>query len=62
MYINLPGLFFTDLNDYYNLKKSDLNINIEKSKKKYQIYIKNYLNLDGKIPGYKKIINIIKKI
>jgi len=30
--------------------------------KKCQNYIKYYLNCDGKIPGYKKIINIIKKI
>ena len=61
MYINLLGLFFIDLDDYYNLKKSDLNINMQKSKKKYQIYLKNYLNSDGKVPGYKKVIKIIKK-
>jgi hypothetical protein len=62
MYINLLGSFYIDLDDYSNLKKNDLDINMKKSKKKYRTYIKNYLNSDGKIPGYKKVVNIIKKI
>jgi hypothetical protein len=61
MYINLLGSFYIDLDDYSNLKRNDLDINMKKSKKKYRAYIKNYLNSDGKIPGYKKVINIIKK-
>ena len=56
--LNLQSL---DINDYHMLKKNKLDL-ILNSSKKNNFYIKNYLNSDGLIPGYKKIIKLLKKI
>ena len=50
-----------DISDYHSLKKNKLNL-ILKSSKQDNYYIKNYLNADGLIPGYKKVIKLLKNI
>ena len=61
-YEKLLNLQSIDINDYDFLKKKKLNSLLNISKKKNNYYIKNYLNSDGKDPGYKKIIRLLKKI
>ena len=57
--LNLQSL---DINNYHILKKNRLNLMLNSPKKKYNYFIKNYLNTDGVNPGYQKIIKLLKKI
>jgi hypothetical protein len=61
LYSSLLGINSISLDNNYFINKNQLNLDLKLSKKKYQTYIKYYLNSDGKIPGYKKVIDIIKK-
>ena len=60
-YERLLNLQSVDIKDYQSLKKSNLNF-ILNSSKRNNSYIKNYLNSDGLIPGYKKVMKLLKKI
>ena len=60
-YERLLNLQPVDIGDYHSLKKNKLNL-ILNSSKKSNYYIKNHLNADGLIPGYKKVIKLLKKI
>ena len=60
-YERLLNLQSVDISDYHSLKKNKLNL-ILKSSKQDNYYIKNYLNADGLIPGYKKVIKLLKNI
>jgi hypothetical protein len=51
-----------DIDDGALLNKKRLNRLFSYNKNKYRHYIKSYLNSDGVIPGYQKIIKLIKKI
>ena len=57
--LNLQSL---DINNYHILEKNKLNLMLNSPKKKYNYFIKNYLNTDGVNPGYQKIIKLLKKI
>ena len=60
-YERLLNLQPVDIGDYHSLKKNKLNL-ILNSSKQSNYYIKNHLNADGLIPGYKKVIKLLKKI
>ncbi len=60
-YEKLLNLQAVDISDYQSLKKSKLNL-ILSSSKQSNYYIKNHLNADGLIPGYRKVIKLLKKI
>ena len=59
-YERLLNLKSVDINDYQSLKKNNLDLKLNSSKKIN--YTKNYLNSDGLIPGYKKVIKLLKRI
>ena len=60
-YERLLNLQSVDIKDYQSLKKSNLDY-ILNSSKRNNSYIKNHLNSDGLIPGYKKVIKLLKRI
>jgi hypothetical protein len=60
-YEKLLNLQSVDMNNYHSLKKSKLDP-ILNSSNNNNYYVNNYLNADGVIPGYKKIIKLLKKI
>ena len=60
-YEKLLNLKSIDISDYHSLKKNKLDL-ILKSSKQSNYYIKNHLNADGLIPGYKKIVKLLIKI
>ena len=60
-YEKLLNLQSVDINNYHSLKKSKLDP-ILNSSNSNNYYVNNYLNADGVIPGYKKIIKLLKKI
>ena len=60
-YQRLLNLQSLNIDDYPLLKKNKVDL-IFNSPKKNNYYIKNHLNSDGLIPGYKKIIRLLKKI
>ena len=60
-YEKLLNLQSVDINNYHSLKKSKLDP-ILNSSNNNNYYVNNYLNADGVIPGYKKIIKLLKKI
>ncbi len=62
MYSHELGVFTYDLDKDENLIKKYFDKNLKKSKKNYYKYINEYLNPDGKQPGFVKIMNIINKI
>ena len=60
-YEKLLNLKSIDISDYHSLKKNKLDL-ILKSSKQSNYYIKNHLNADGLIPGYKKVVKLLIKI
>ena len=62
MYSRELGVFTYNLDKDENLIKKYFDKNLKKSKKNYYKYINEYLNPDGKQPGFVKIMNIINKI
>ena len=54
------GIIKINLEDYSIKNKKELLYKLNKAKKKYSKYNKNFLVPDGKNPGYKKIIKIVK--
>jgi len=60
-YERLLNLQSVDISDYHSLNKNKLDL-ILNSSKQSNYYIKNHLNADGLIPGYKKVIKLLTKI
>ena len=54
------GIIKINLEDYSIKNKKELLYKLNKAKKKYSKYNKNFLVPDGKNFGYKKIIKIVK--
>ena len=61
LYSHELGVFTYNLDKDESLVKKYFDENFKNSKKNYSRYINEYLNPDGKQPGFIKIINIIKK-
>jgi hypothetical protein len=62
MYSRALNLFSIDLDSDLRLNKNNLNVHMNNSKKKYEHYIKNYLNSDNKVFGYNKIISKLEEL
>ena len=62
LYRNQLGLFSINLDNQKQLNKQYIDKEIAKSGKKSKVYISEYLNADGNLPGYKKILQTIKNI
>ena len=62
MYSHELGVFTYNLDKDESLVKKYFDKNFKSSKRNYHRYINEYLNPDGKQPGFVKITNIIKKI
>ena len=61
-YIQTLGTFSINLDSFNKLDKKNIKNFISIPKTKMKWYINNYLKADGNNLGYKKVINIIKKI
>ena len=59
-YHHEAGIIKINLEDYSIKNKKELLYKLNKAKKKYFKYNKNFLVPDGKNCGYKKIVKIIK--